>query len=151
MSSGKDPKSCDKPSGKRRHVRVAALLQVDFSIAGDGERQLERAFTRDISHGGACIALSGCTDELLERLDDLPLLDIAIAGVATTSLRGRVEWVRRPEPPGAPALVGIEFNDVSAADEIAIIDLIAHILIKAQVGELPLPSLPPLDTPLLLL
>lgn len=150
MSDRKDSRPCDVPTGTRRHVRVAAQLQVDFRIAGDGERAPGRALTRDVSHGGACLAVLGCTDELLERLDGLPLLDIAIAGVATTSLRGRVEWVRSPETPGAPALVGIEFSDVSAADEMAIIDLIAHVLIKSEIGQTPVTSLPPVDTPLLL-
>ncbi len=150
MEDGNDLKPCDAPVEKRRHVRVAAQLQVNFTIAGDGERPPGRVVTRDISHGGACMALSGCTEELLERLEGLPLLDIAIDGLAATSLCGRVEWVLRPETPGAPALVGIEFSDVSAADEVAIIDLIAQILIKSQVGQPPVPSLPPLDTPLLL-
>lgn len=148
MSGGNDPKPCDTPVGKRRHVRVAVQLQVNFTIVGDAACPPRRALTRDISHGGACLALPCCTHEMLERLDGRPLLGIAIVGVAATSLQGRVEWVRHPETPGAPALVGVEFSDVSAADEVAIIDLIAHILTKSQIGELPVPSLP--HTPLLL-
>jgi c-di-GMP-binding flagellar brake protein YcgR len=149
VESGSEPKPSDAPAEKRRHVRVAAQLQVDFTIVG-GERLAGSAVTRDISHGGACLVLPGDSGALLDELDGLPLLDIAITGVAASRLRGRVEWIRHPETPGAPALVGIEFSDVSAADETAIIDLIAQILIKSQIGQPPLPSPPPLDTPTLL-
>lgn len=151
MESGVEPKPSDGPVEKRRHVRVAAQLQVNFTIVGDGERRSGSAVTRDISHGGACLVLSGESGALLDKLDGLPLLDVAITGVAASRLRGRVEWIRHPETPGAPALVGIEFSDVSAADETAIIDLIAQILIKSQIGQPPLPPRPPLDTPALLL
>lgn len=124
---------------RRRHVRVEVQLEVSFSIAGDTAMTLTRAVTRDISHGGACLAVDGCTDQLLEQLDGLPLLDITISippaasdprrGPALSSFHGRVEWLRHPAAPGAPVLIGLEFCNLDAVAEIAIIDLIAHLLL----------------------
>jgi c-di-GMP-binding flagellar brake protein YcgR len=118
---------------KRRHLRVDTELGVTFAIAGDPMRTTGRAVTRDISHGGACLAVHGCSGDLLGGFDELPLLDIAIDTVPGESFRARVEWVRHPAAPGAPALIGLEFHNLSAAEETAIIDLIAHALIGARV------------------
>jgi c-di-GMP-binding flagellar brake protein YcgR len=135
------------PAEARRHIRVEVQLAVGFSIADGTARTLTRAVTRDVSHGGACLAVTGCSAQLLERLGDLPLLDILIeipraaadAGgeTATLTFHGRVEWVRFPAPPGGATLVGLEFCNLDAAAETAIIDLIAHLLLVS--GE-PLPA-----------
>lgn len=127
--AGNDLQRGDIGVEKRRHVRVEAELEVSFSFAGDGARLPGRAVTRDISHGGACLAVFGCTAELLGKFAGLPLLDVAIDSAGVGSIQARVEWVRPPSPPGATALIGLEFRNVRASDEMAIIDLIAHIVI----------------------
>jgi c-di-GMP-binding flagellar brake protein YcgR len=122
---------------QRRHVRVEAELAVTFGIAGDGACPPLRADTRDISHGGACLAASGCTGELLEKLARLPLLELTIHAVPGATFAAGVEWVRRPAAAGDPALVGIAFRALSIAQEMAIIDLIAHVLICSRAPSSP--------------
>jgi len=126
------------PTSTRLHVRVEVRLGVAFSLVGENSPRTVQAFTRDISHGGACLSLSRCPEDLLGVLARLPLLDLAIdlspaaAGegiLAPATLRGQVEWVHPAAQPHAATLVGLEFRDVSPADETAIIDLIAHLLL----------------------
>lgn len=137
-----DAKRLDTALEKRRHLRVEVALNVVISIAGRGTRPPDRAFTRDISHGGACLAVPGCSEELLEMLLGLPLIELVIdfAREASrpgnpsvpTRFQGRVEWVRRPARSEESALIGLEFQNLSATEEMAIIDLIAHVLIHTK-------------------
>ena len=129
----------------RQHIRVEARLDVTFSIAGDSSAGEIRAVTRDISHGGACLAITDCPETLLGVLARLPLLNLEIdlshagAGMPAPAtqpapavpaiLRGQVEWVHPAAKSRATTLIGLEFRDVNRADETAIIDLIAHILL----------------------
>jgi hypothetical protein len=134
-------------SGLRRHVRVEVRLPVGFSVVGEPLGTLTRAVTRDISHGGACLAVAGCPYRLREHLARLPQLDITIytaRAAADTpgeptlpSFHGRIEWMRQPAAPGAPLLVGLAFSNLDALAEIAIIDLIAHLLLDAGAPCLP--------------
>jgi galactose mutarotase-like enzyme len=122
----------------RRHVRVDARLDVLFALTGETPRRVVRAVTRDISHGGACLEVADCPAGLLDRLANLPLLDLEIdlsadaarEGLdAPAALRGQVEWVRPIAATHGAILLGLEFRDASPADEMAIIDLIAHLLL----------------------
>jgi c-di-GMP-binding flagellar brake protein YcgR len=122
----------------RRHARVDARLDVLFALTGETPRRATRAVTRDISHGGACLEVANCPAALLDSLVKLPLLDLEIdlapaaarEGLdAPANLRGQVEWVRRTAAPHGAILFGLEFRDASPADEMAIIDLIAHLLL----------------------
>ncbi len=124
---------------RRRHVRVEVRLEVGFSIAGEEPGTLTGAVTHDISHGGACLAVADCPEQLAERLARRPLLNILIdiprtaadsqGRTVLSSIQGRVEWLRCPVKPDAPVQIGIEFCGLDAAAETAVIDLIAHLLL----------------------
>ena len=132
MVGGEDERPREAMVEKRRHVRVEAELKATFAVVGERDRWHGRAVTRDISHGGACLAVFDCTEGLFGMLCGLPLLDVAIDIPRVSNLQGRVEWVRPPAQPGAPVLIGMEFRNLGAADETAIIDLIAHIRIGVR-------------------
>jgi len=84
-------------------------------------------------------------------LADLPLLDIVIdmsnaasphqGKPALALFHGQVEWMRPPAEPGAPTMIGIQFCNLSVAQETAIIELIAHIRLGTRVPP------PPEQTP----
>lgn len=122
-------------SEKCRHPRVETELRVTFVFAGDGKHPPRSAVTRNISHGGACLAVDACSPALLAKLTELPLLDLAIEMAPNASFRARVEWVRQFPGPGGKTLVGLEFQSLSAEEETAIIDLIAQALIGLSLPE----------------
>jgi c-di-GMP-binding flagellar brake protein YcgR len=128
---------------KRKYVRVEVEVPARFKIVGDGEGKVYQALTGNISHGGACLRVEGDGDEVLQKLgDDLPELEVSIdlpghdgkvsADTRTAWIICRLDRKSPPEDDHGPVVIGVEFSNMSDADEDRVTDLIADILMKKK-------------------
>lgn len=101
---------------ERRHfIRLSRSLPIEFSIAGDMENIIYKAFTNNISHGGICVDINESHAGLLKQLAPKKsrlIINMAISeNIKLENIVSMVYWVEKPRK-GKDGQLGLEFETI---------------------------------------
>lgn len=103
---------------RRRYPRIDASIEVNFDYGMESFTE----YTLNLSLGGLYIKTTRPLD-----MDALITVDFTLPGFDYSfRIRGKVVWKKSVETEEGPPGMGIEFTDVSKADEEALLQFVAR-------------------------